>query len=92
MTHDCNHRGHVWLTADDQPYSRERGTDLDATVDVHCQHCPEARQLPRFSTYSGKRAPGQPIDKTIPPAFKAVLDRAVIEAQKPNNGPVPKPQ
>ena len=80
--HACEHRGHQWLTEDGKPYARERGADLNATVDVHCAHCPTVRALPRYSTYSGPRTIGQPIDATIPPGILEATERALIAAAK----------
>lgn len=89
--HSCTHHGHVWLETDGTPYQRIRGRS-DASVPVICAHCPATADLPRHSGFSGLRPPGMPIDKTIPPQFKAVLDRALQEAPKPTtDGPVPKP-
>lgn len=86
MTHDCEHQGHVWLDENVRPYQRLRGTDLNATVNVACAHCPATRVLPKYSQFSGTRVSGQPIDTSVPPAFKSVLDRALAE----NDGSVPK--
>jgi hypothetical protein len=90
MTHDCDHQGHVWLDENDRPYARQRGKDLSATVDVHCQHCEATRALPKYSQFSGARAAGQPIDNTVPSAFRSVLDRALAEVPT-TPGSVPKP-
>lgn len=84
MTHDCDHQGHVWLAENEKPYTRQRGKDLNATVDVHCQHCPASRLLPKFSQFSGHTLPGHVPDapNVIPPQFKKVVDRAVAEAAR----------
>ena len=88
MTHDCAHRGHVWLETDGTPYQRLRGRS-DASVPVTCKFCPLTASLPRHSQYSGKRPPGMPISTAIPPAFQKVVDRALAEAAKnePHTGP-----
>lgn len=89
--HACEQRGHQWLLEDGRPYTRERGSDLNATVDVHCAHCPTVRALPRFSMYSGPRTLGQPIDVTIPPGILAATERALIDAAKQDpTRPTPK--
>lgn len=89
--YNCTDHGHVWLETDGTPYTRHRGrsqADLTVTVAVSCAHCPLTADLPRYSQFSGKRMPGQPIDRTIPPQFKEVLARALTEQS--THGPVPK--
>ncbi len=94
MTHDCLHQGHVWregerpANANDYPqcplYMRHRNA-VAAQIAVFCQHCDATAMLERRAGFSGHRKPGQPIDHTIPPAFKKVLDRA-IGAKPPGPG------
>lgn len=91
QNHDCQAHGHVWLvtdgTTDNTPYLRHRGR-TSATVPVRCQFCDASTELPRHAGFSGPRAPGQPIDQTIPPQFMKVLDRALVEAaNQANQGP-----
>jgi hypothetical protein len=78
MSYDCTQRGHVWLEANGQPYTRHRGQGNE-TVDVSCAHCLQSAAVARYSGYSGNRKPGQPIDKTVPPQFQRVMDRALTE-------------
>lgn len=87
MTRDCNGPGHLWRTADGKPYARVRGQSSD-TVPVTCAHCAATTELPKHSGFSGSRV-GRPVDHTIPPQFKQVLDRALAEAAKSDSpGPV----
>lgn len=88
--HDCTHLGHVWKETDGATYSRHRGR-TQADVAVVCRHCPATATLKGRAQFSGARK-GQPVDHTIPPAFKQVLDRALQEEPKPVPvRPVPKP-
>lgn len=80
--HDCENHGHVWLDAEKQPYARLRGSDLNATIDVHCQHCHTIRALPKYSTFSGPRTVGQPVNHTIPPGILSATERALTDAAK----------
>lgn len=79
----CPDLGHVWLSTDGTPYSRIRGRK-SADVPVICQYCSSEAVMPGTSQFSGKRG-AQPVDLTIPPQFKTVLDRALADI-----GSVPK--
>lgn len=91
--HNCIYHGHVWLETDGTPYTRHRGRS-QADVAVICRYCETPAMLPGGSQFSGERH-GQPIDHTIPPAFKKVLKRALDDnakwqQQHSTDGPVPK--
>lgn len=89
MTRDCTGPGHLWRTADGKPYARVRGQSSD-TVPVTCAHCPATTELPKHSGFSGSRG-ARPVDHSIPPQFKQVLDRALAEAAKQSESPAASP-
>jgi len=38
-THDCAHRGHIWLEEDGSVFNRRRIVGNDKLIPVHCKHC-----------------------------------------------------
>lgn len=81
---DCTQLGHVWLEATGQPFARHRGRTA-GKVEVQCRYCLAITELEGRGAFTRGPNDTGPIDKTIPPQFQQVMDRALADS-----GPVPK--
>jgi hypothetical protein len=49
VTHDCKHRGHIWLEADGTLFARTRDLSQREPIAVLCRHCPATATLAGYA-------------------------------------------
>ncbi len=52
----CEHKGHIWLEANGQPFQRYKDRPA-GMVAVACRNCPATTELEGRGTHSGRIAP-----------------------------------